>query len=823
MANKVSDNISKPLYILENEDDPHGSTIKGVYPETTIDQVFDQLSASNKSLRTILEELRKSIEDGGIGNIVFPVTSVNGKQGDVNITLKSLGLDKIDLTPDKDKPLSEPQRTAIEEILKNYDFDSDVQDALDKHLQDSNNPHHVTFDQINADNAVDELISLYLSRHNTSTSEDTHRDIRNRLSKIENQEEEHINNVTNRVDNLYKRIVAHQNDQNAHSALFDEKEDVKNKSRSMMNYDHTSYPTTRAVAEYVISKINDLKGSINNVDEWIQDIKVVESESDLPKASSKFFRTAYVIVRGPDHKQELAICRKTGGNNESHNPQSWIIKDGSPITEEKIQELLDSLENDYDDDTEYNGSVPYPFDKTNNDESSGESSYTDNQTAYELGHNKFTYNPVTGELLFTYDEGDGDPEFTITNNGILQVTYDEYSSISDTVENIYFAVNNDDLTLIMNEVNDQCYWEISSLGAYTVFDPQYFYNGVNGLTLNESNVGKILTEMAGQYNSYDNGANKFYYNEETGALSFIYDESYGDCEMSINDNGEIVATYDGDSELAETLDNVSFDIKADSLLLVVQDSNPLTDMIEDMFKTESALLLSDYYTKDEIDKYHYINGINIITGTQDGMIRYYINNDQSTMSEDIPVAGLKKLAFLDQITENDIAPNAITSEAIGNKVVEERNLADKAVTARSMKASYGNMFANVNDENGNTVTEVPISEIGKLIKPTIQEVVNDAISDLANSIYDRLEDRFRDLIREEIKRDHDIEPENAWSYDESSGILQFTYNEDYGTPAFNLNSNGEMEATYNNGDSIGSVLERSSFNIVNDELLLNVS
>lgn len=824
MTNKITDNLSKPLYMLDNEDDPHGSSMKGIYPTTTIDDVFDPTSTSQKNLRTIIEELKRMILDGGIGNIVFPVTSVNGQQGEVEITLKTLGLDKIDLTADKDKPLSDPQRSAIMKILENYDFDSDVEDDLKKHLQDSNNPHKVTFDQINVDNVVDELISKYLTRHNNSISEDTHRDIRNRLSSIENAEQEHKQVVSDRIDGLYKRMVAHSIDKGAHSDLFDQKEDVKNKARNMLSYDNTTYPTTRAVAEYVISKVNEVKQSINLVDSWIDDIQVVENRSSLPKPSSKFYRKAYFIVYGNDHKQEIAICRKIGGDSKTaSDPQSWITKDGSPITEEKIQALLDALDDDYNDDSMYNGSVPYPeIDAgTSGDESTEQD--TSGDTVYEKGHNKFSYNPLTGELAFTYDEADGEPIFNITESGNLQVTYDEYDSIADTFENLYFAINNDDITLILNESTEQYYWDIQTLGAYTVFDPKYFYNGVDGLTLNEQNVGAIMTEMAGQYNSYENGANKFYYNKDTGELTFVYDEADGECEMHLDDNGNVIATYEEDDPIAETLDKLSFSIKTDSLLLKVQDSNPLTDLIEDMFNNQSALLLSDYYTKSEIDKQHYISSIKIVTGTQDGMIRYYINDDQTTMSEDIPVAGLGKLAFLDKVTENEIATNAIGSENIANKAIEDRHIVSESIGSDKLKASFNTLFANINDSDGKHVDEVPIDEFAQLIRPQIQEIVDENLNTAADYVYDQIKDRIEQLVRDTVEDERIMDPENAWTYNPDSGIIQFTFNEANGTPTFNINSNGELEASYNEGDRIGSILNRSSFSILNDELLLNVS
>ena len=597
MANTVSETLYKDLFILENEDNPHGSSVKKVYPPTTIDQVFDDQDVLKPTLRQLLEALREEIITGGIGNIVFPVTSVNGEQGDVNVTIESLGLGDLDLTKDIDKPLSNPQREAIMEILSNYHFDIDWS-VLNEHIANTNNPHAVTFDQINREGAVDDLISEYMTRHNNSTSEDTHRDLRNKINHINDVLVSTNQMIENRIAQVLNQLTPHISDSAAHSELFDEKEDVSNKSKSFDTYDHTTYPTTRAVAEYVIDKIRDAVEDIDEPDNWIDDIQVIDKKSEIPNASATYYRKAYFIIHGDGFLNEVAICR--------------------------------------------------------------------------------------------------------LNDGVFS-------------------------------------WEYHSLGSYTSFDSTYFTESPDGLSLNPHALSRAV----------------------------LNDES-------------------------------------------------VVEMFKEMFDETIPTMMSRYYTKDEIDSHHFVESIHILTGTQDGMIRYYINNDRTTMSEDIKVAGLKKLAFLDKVTENEIETNAIAGSNIANRAIEYRHITDKAVAAHNMRATYMTMFANVNDSEGNRVDEVTIDEMAELFGPKFKEIFE------SSTIYQDFEKSARRFAREEIHIYH------GWPYPEltanfiyEDGVLKLYADDDAGTDVnLYLNSADELIAEYNEDDPIAEVLDRTSFQIVSDDLYM---
>lgn len=526
MSNTISETLYKDLYILEDEDNPHGSKVKRIYPPTTIDQVFDDQDSENPTLREILEKLHQEIISGGIGSIVFPVTSVNGEQGDVVITQNSLGMGMLDLTRDIDKPLSDPQRAAVTEMINNHKYEVDLSDLYD-HIENSNNPHGVTFDQINKVGAVDDLISTYLSRHNASTSEDTHRDLRNSINEINENVKEYNETVEANIANVLQNIINHVGDVGAHVELFDQKEDVVNKSTSLNIYDHTSYPTTRAVVEYVLGKIKDMQDSINIPEEWISDIQVVDTRENIPQASASMHHKMYFIIHGNNFCNEISVCR--------------------------------------------------------------------------------------------YDNG-------------------------------------------------SYYWDYESLGSYASFDPTYFEDSPNGLSLNQT-----------------------------------------------------------------------------ALVNAVLNEKSVVDMFMEMFSQSIPKLMANYYTKEEIDSKHFITSITILTGTQDGMIRYYINDDQTTMSKDIKISGLKKLAFLEKVTEGDIADDAVTASSIQNRAVERRHMADRAVGAQNMHGSYMTLFANVNDSEGDRVDEVSIDDMAELFGPKFTEIFEES------TIYQDFEGDARKFAKDEVK------------------------------------------------------------------------
>lgn len=496
-SKRIEESINRDIFIMEDENNPRKSKVSKVYPTTVLDQVFDPLSPTKDNLRTILSNLKQEIITGGKGNIVFPVTTVNGKDGDVILTANDLGLGRVDNTRDIDKPLSIPQREALMTILKEYNFNVNLDD-LYNHIMDTNNPHKITIDQLKSDESFADFVKYYISLHNNSNDSSVHTEMRRSLSKLWNRVDDIDNGLEDRIHNVLECLDEHLENKNAHYELFDAKEDISNKVKTFStttNNDHTKYPTTKAIVEFVANMITEYDKSSPNINNWIDDIKVVDSRDQLPSPSYKYYRKAYFIRNGFTSYHEVAVCR----------------------------------------------------------------------------------------------------------------------------------INSDNKTYS---------WDISQLGSISKYNQNHFEDSVNGLSIKMSSVVDAILD-------------------KNGAL---------------------------DSSLSEILQN--------------------------------------YYKKEDIDKSHYINDIKIIPGTLDGTVRYYINDDISTMSDDIYVSGLKRIAFLEWITENEIWDKAIHSRHIVDRAIETRHIVDKSITPDKLSCDYGYILGNVINSNGK-VTPIKLMELADSLRPLI--------------------------------------------------------------------------------------------------------
>ena len=629
----IQDNSSllTPIYILDDEENPQSSKMQTIYAPTVLDQVFDQLSPSNKTLRTIIEELRQEILTGGQGAIVFPVTSVNNQQGDVVITAATIGLHNVDNTRDIDKPLSDPQRLAVNDMLKNYKFDVDLSD-LDSHLIDSNNPHRVTLEQINSTGNVDQLIKKHINSHNTSNNEMIHADIRKKIFNLESLVEDNISSNEQLINNALYILNSHLGDKYAHINEFNIKENISNKVMSFTessNNDHIKYPSTRAVIEYVSQCLSNLKNEIDVIDQWIDDIIIISNRNELPEATSSVYRKAYFITIGNGSYAEIAICRK----------------------------------------------------------------------------NNSTY-----------------------------------------------------------------FWDISPTGIYSKFNNEYFIDSSNGITLNENNI----------------------------------------VQMFLN-------------------------------------NSTINDKLNDAINQLMPEIIDNYYTKNEIDEFNFIKSIHIITGTTHGTIRYYINNDQSTMSDDIRISGLQRLAYLEWITENELYDQSVHSNHIINGAVQSRHIDNEAVHARHLSAKYGYILMNSKDYEGTTVTETSMQDLASLLSPYININIDGIIfSPISNdNIIDKITNAFDSVVPDDnpsIDPDEPIDPSIYIKFSIENNYLILEYDSD-SDPDIYIDNNGELVLNsfdtkldkelskyhfeINNGYLIISFLEDNvplqtvtSFTIKNGELIL---
>ena len=496
-SKRIVDAIPRDLYVLEDESNPRGSSVSNILPSTILDQVYDDQSPTKKTLRQIIEDLRFEILTGGRGNIEFPVVSVNGKTGDVILQKNDVGLGRVDNTSDIDKPLSVPQRSAIMDILSEYDFNVNLQELYD-HIMNMNNPHNVTIDQLNTGDELINFIQYYISLHNYSTHTNTHIDIRRSLMKLWTRVDDLDNGLEDRISAVLKCIDEHIDDENAHAGIFNSKENTSNKTTSFSNTsnsDHTRYPSTKAVVDYVTNRLSTFRDELPNVQNWIDDIQTVNTRDELPNPNSKYYRKAYFIRYGNDSHNEIAICRAN--------------------------------------------------------------------------------------------------------------------------ENGTFS------------------WDISNIGSYSRFNDNEFIDTPDGLSIKMSSIVDAI----------------------------------------LSTNGAL------DTSLSE--------------------------------------ILQEYYNKKDIDSMGYINNITIIPGTMDGTIRYYVNNDMETMSEDIKVSGLKRLAYLEYVTENEIWDNAIHSNHVIDAAIESRHLKDKTITPDKLSCRYGYLIGNTAYPDNNKTHEIKLTELADVLRPLI--------------------------------------------------------------------------------------------------------
>lgn len=301
MANrKVNSVLERDIFSVKNEELATASQIDIIYPKTNLDQVIDSTDPTHKTLRQILDELRTSIKQMGVGKLVFPVTSVNNMRGDVHITSASLNLGRVDNTSDMDKPLSPLQKTSIMDILKNYKFDVNL-DEVYAHMANTNNPHNVTLEQLNASGDFTDLIDKKIREHSWNESPSVHRDIRQSLARLWHYVDEiYKEDISKKIEYTNSNFEAHLVDPSAHKILFDKKENVAHKVNALnkASADYTTYPTTRAVINYIDSVKDAIVETIPQIDHYIETVYVIDKESDLPIPTKSNKNHAFIIRHG---------------------------------------------------------------------------------------------------------------------------------------------------------------------------------------------------------------------------------------------------------------------------------------------------------------------------------------------------------------------------------------------------------------------------------------------------------------------------------------------------------------------------------------------
>lgn len=347
MPSNLRGYIIKEQIIFDDENNPSTSPYDVVWPVTSIDAVIDQNTEGRKTLREILGDITRRLEEGPDDiPIDFPVRSVRGEAyredplrneflGDVIITRESLGLQFVDNTPDISKPISTPQRQWIEEYVEGiltslYYADPE---ELKNHIENHANPHGVTFEQINipgssGDGIVTEHIRTLIREH--SDSDDSHSDIRAGIGILETDIATYSRLSKERDDQLNSILLEHMSyGGQDHVELFDSKENRSNKAvvfsspyilgpgKDPVGLDHDHYPTTLAVANYIEDRLNIFANiGTPGGGSAVVDIRAVENESQLPIASVDIAGAVYFIrdMTTDPGWAGIAVCRNVDGN-----------------------------------------------------------------------------------------------------------------------------------------------------------------------------------------------------------------------------------------------------------------------------------------------------------------------------------------------------------------------------------------------------------------------------------------------------------------------------------------------------------------------------
>ena len=297
--------IIREQTVFDDDSNPTVSPYDIIWPVTVLDAVIDQNTAERTTLRQILDDILRRLNEGPEDlQIEYPVTSVRGYMykdeplraeflGDVIVTRESLDLENVDNTSDINKPISEPQMQWVKEKVADEILAIPPVDlsSLTAHLANFNNPHRVTFDQINnppggPTNVITNHMWTIINEYDTSG--DNLQDIRELIKNLTNQVNTNNNQTTTNINNFINKFDLHESNSDSHKELFDLKEDKLNKvsewtspyimgggSATTQNLDHRKYPTTLAVTNYIERRIGMVgapaPGDIPGLGQMLQD------------------------------------------------------------------------------------------------------------------------------------------------------------------------------------------------------------------------------------------------------------------------------------------------------------------------------------------------------------------------------------------------------------------------------------------------------------------------------------------------------------------------------------------------------------------------
>ena len=772
MNGKISDDLKRDLFIFHDEKNKRNSNISRVFGSTILDQVFDQLDPNKKTLRQILEEIRNEIKTGGEKAIVFPVTSVNNKTGDVVLSKFDIGLDKVDNTSDNMKPMSVPQRETLMTILRNYKFHINL-DKYDKHILDTDNPHDVSVSQLDKDheltNFVEKEVAKRLYYHSKNRSLYVHKDIREaiknekiRIDELQEMLKQKLVEMDHNDSELFKMTTQH-------DIELSKREILKNKVNVFteeINNNHQLYPSTRAVIEYMEEIMKRM--NLISRDTVISDIKVIGSMSELPKASKAVYRFAYVIQRGRGNKVDVAICRREG------NIYYWDINDIGAYSKYDMRYFIDTseglslnLQNIFNAITQGEGLLQEIYSTEGKNVLSGFNGYT--FSSDENHSPEGEVDTILFSVPFKVVKA-GKPTVSIKGNWRAKMGD---GSLIDLYDPIIYGVTNSTASIQFRMRNSYPSNSPSVL-VFNNSDSKIIIDGtLNDALLNDAGIGFERYSIGGDGFDILSG---FYgltveatppdtNGEVNKAIITIPFKRYKKAIPKVKINGSFkLKMGDGSfinlispTVIDTTLNSVTFEFTMEStypsnspcMLVYANEDSIITvtgdDQVKELEEDKKDIeyfkpikinasnrelpstggnvefsITFDVFNKDKCDcpanflTFGNIRSINIIPGTMDGNIRYYVNGDMGTMKE-VRIEGLKSMAFQEFLIDHNFPDNIIVEKHLGNRIISSRTIQEGAVLAHHITCERDHIIGNISSTD-TTAQEISLPVLADRIK-----------------------------------------------------------------------------------------------------------
>lgn len=315
-SHDIISNLSKDIFILEDESNPLTSNVSRIYPKTIIDQVYDVSDDEDiKNLRQIIAELREDIQSTGSGVIPFPVRSVNGLTGDVVITKALLGLDNVDNTSDNEKQLSPLQLRSVITILDNYgitdpgNFNTLFNNAIDVH---------------NVSATAHSDIRNSITNHNLSNT--AHSDIRGSIDSSIS-----IHNSSNVAhDDIRSSISTAVSNHNSSNMAHDDIRSAISSNVSTHNSSNTAHSDIRNDISGIISNISTEISTHNSSNTAHSDIRAMAT-SVFPcrTASTTYAIGDIVMVGGTLKRLECVVAGTTDSGAIGTTTVGQLVVDGT--------------------------------------------------------------------------------------------------------------------------------------------------------------------------------------------------------------------------------------------------------------------------------------------------------------------------------------------------------------------------------------------------------------------------------------------------------------------------------------------------------------